>query len=84
MHGSNYQNRQRMAQSPESADQAGMTNAVLAAYDRGDGDDVIGVSRVPHPEQESESDNGEQVGQSGHGENRAEALPKPIAPLVYL
>ena len=81
---SNHENRQRVAQSPESANQACMANAVLAAYDRGDGDDVVGISRVPHPKQESESDNGEQVGQTGHEESRAEALPKPIAPPVYL
>ncbi len=64
--GSNYQNRQRMAKPPEGADQAGMTNAVLAAYDRGDGDDVVGIGGVPHPEEESESDNGEQIGQTIH------------------
>ena len=46
---SNHENRQRVAQTPESADQAGMTNAVLAAHDRGDGDDVVGIGRVPHP-----------------------------------
>ena len=61
-----------------------MANAVLATYDRGDGDDMIGISRVPHPKKESESDNGEQIGQTGHEESRAEALPKPIAPPVYL
>jgi len=63
---SHNQDRQRMTKSPESADQARMTDTLLTAYDRSDRYHVVGVSRVPHPEKESETDNGEQVGQAGH------------------
>ena len=62
----NEQDGDGMTQPPECSDQAGMTDAVLAADDCRDGDYMIGVGCVSHPEQESESDNGEQVGQSAH------------------
>jgi hypothetical protein len=32
-----------------------------AVQDRGDGDDVIGIGRVPHAEQEAEAGKGEQL-----------------------
>lgn len=47
---SNHQNRQRVAQSPEGADETGMANAVLAAYDRGYSYNVVGIGRMSHPE----------------------------------
>ena len=81
---SDDENRQGVAKSPECANHAGMAHASLTAHDRGDRNHVVGVSRVPHPEKKSEADNSEQVGQSGHGENRVGAVRKPIAPPVYL
>ncbi len=48
-----------MADAPKGADHSGVLDATLAANDCGDGDNVIGVGGMAHPEKEAKHDNGE-------------------------
>src|ERR1700741_1252120 len=43
-----------VAESPKDADERRAPDCALAADDRGDGDDVIGVRRMAHAEKESQ------------------------------
>jgi hypothetical protein len=43
-----------VAKSPYDTDSRGGAQAVFAAQDGGDGDHVIGIGRMAHPEHESE------------------------------
>ena len=54
-----------MAKAPYGTDEGGVADASLLADDGGDGDDVVGVSRVPHAEHQA---------QTGDEEDRAELL----------
>jgi len=51
---SHYQHRQSVAKSPYDTDSRGGAKAMFAAQDGGDGDHVIGIGRMAHPEHESE------------------------------
>jgi len=52
-------NRDGMPQSPQHSDQSRVTYAALAANNRGDGDHVVRVGGMPHPQEKSERDNRE-------------------------
>ena len=54
--GADGENRERVAESPENADEGGVADAALAADDGGDGDDVVGIGGVTHAEEETEND----------------------------
>ncbi len=45
--------------------------AALPAHDRGHGDDMIGIGRVAHPEEEAEEQNGKKIGHGLTDRNRA-------------
>src|SRR5689334_7107319 len=49
---------QAVADSPENAGPGRAPDVSLPAHDRGDGDNVIGVCRVAHPEEKTEKQNG--------------------------
>jgi len=49
-----------MADAPERADHGRVFDAPLAADDGGDGNDVIWVSGMAHPEKKTERDDGEE------------------------
>ena len=51
----------RMTESPEDADQRGTFSAPLLTDDRRHGNHVIGVGGVPHPQEKSNRDNGNQA-----------------------
>ena len=48
-----------MTDSPENSDERGTGNVALAANDRGDGNNVIGISGMTHAEEKAEGENGE-------------------------
>src|SRR6185503_5852652 len=48
--------RHRMPDAPQRTDQRRRSKFALAAYDRGDSDDVIGIGRMAHPEKEAQCD----------------------------
>ena len=48
-----------MADAPQRADHGGVLDATLAANDGGNGDNMIGVGGMAHPEKEAQHDNGE-------------------------
>jgi len=50
---------QRVAAAPEDADETGFGNGTLAADDGGNGDDMIGIGGVAHPEKKADGENGE-------------------------
>ena len=56
------ENRERVSQSPESADQSGVQHGAFAADDGGHGHDVIGIGGVPHPQKKSQQHDGEERG----------------------
>jgi hypothetical protein len=58
---SHDQDRERMADSPKHTNQRSMADLSIARDDSGDGDDVVGIGGVAHPEKESKSDDGEQA-----------------------
>ena len=49
-----------MTQSPQHSDQSRVTYAALPAHNRGDGDHVVRIGGMPHPQEKSQRDNGEQ------------------------
>jgi hypothetical protein len=51
---SHQQHGQSVAESPYDTDSRGGAKPMLAAQDSGDGDHVIGIGRMAHPEHESE------------------------------
>jgi hypothetical protein len=51
---SHYQHGHSVPESPYDTDSRGGTKAMFAAQDGGDGDYVIGIGRMAHPEHESE------------------------------
>ena len=63
--GADSENRQCMAETPERPDRRGLQYAALPADDGRHRDDMIGIGGVPHPEKESQRDDGEQVDQAG-------------------
>ena len=58
--GANQENRNRVSQSPKRANHRGVKYVALAADDRGDGNDVIGIGSVAHPQKKSQQSDGEQ------------------------
>ena len=53
-----------VADAPQAPDQGGAPGGPLPAHDRGDGNDVVGIHRVPHPEEQPQEDDGK-VGDRG-------------------
>jgi hypothetical protein len=43
-----------MTHAPDGTDQRPAGPAPMAGHNGGDGDDVVGIGRVPHPEKEAE------------------------------
>ena len=71
--------RDGVSYAPGGADQRRARHAALAADDRRDGDDVVGVGRMPHPEEEAEKQEGHDVqGGSGHCARAKVMIPGPI------
>jgi hypothetical protein len=56
---------ERVAATPENADESGFGNGALAADDGGDGDHVIGVGGMAHAQEKADGQNGESAGQDG-------------------
>ena len=54
---------QRVTATPEDADEAGFGDGAFAADDGGNGNDVIRIGGVAHPEEEADGENGETAGQ---------------------
>src|SRR6476646_5793058 len=54
----NNEQRQAVSDSPENSGPGGATNLALAANDGGNGDDMIGIGRVPHAEKEAKEQDG--------------------------
>jgi hypothetical protein len=50
-----------MTQSPETSDQRRMTDTPVTRNNRGNSDYVIGVGSVPHPQEEAQHDDRQQV-----------------------
>ncbi len=60
--GPDYQHGDRVAESPYDADAGGDREAAFSAEDGSNGNHVIGIGRVAHPEQQSEERNRERRG----------------------
>lgn len=56
----NYEQREAVTDSPENSGERSFTDFSLSTDDGGDGDDVIGIGRVAHAEEEAEKQNREQ------------------------
>ncbi len=56
-------NGERVTAAPEDADQARFEDGTLAADDGGNGNDVIGIGGVTHPEKKTDEKNGESARQ---------------------
>ena len=54
--------RHRVAEAPQGTDERQMREATASVQDRGHRDDVVGVGRVAHAEQEPESCEREELG----------------------
>ena len=54
--------RDRVPEPPQRADQGRVRESPAAVQDRGDGDHVVGIGRVAHAEQEAEAGEREQLG----------------------
>jgi len=48
-----------MANAPKRADESGLLDAALTANDGGDGDDVIGISRMAHSKKKAKHNDGQ-------------------------
>src|ERR1700733_7150321 len=57
---SDQQDREGVAHSPKRANQRGMADLSISGNDGCDGNHMVRIGRVPHPEKESQRDNGEQ------------------------
>ena len=60
--GSDGQDGQRVAHTPQGADGRRARRGPLAGEDGGHGDHVVGVGRVAHPEEEAEQDHRQEAG----------------------
>src|SRR5882762_1902097 len=69
-------NRQRMADSPQNPNEGRLSNRAFATNDGGNGDDVVGVSGMAHPQKETNCENGQSA---GHGSCRS--MPLRVIPL---
>src|SRR5580765_1765559 len=58
--GSNDEDRNCVAQTPEDSYQGGVANTSLTAHDRRHRDDVVRISGVSHPKEKTQYNNGEQ------------------------
>jgi len=68
-----------MSYAPSGADQRRARYAALAADDCRNSDHVVGVGRMPHPEEEAEKQEGHDVqGGSGHCARAKVIIPGPI------
>ena len=68
--------RKGVPDAPGGADQRRARHAALATDDRRNGDHVVGVGRMPHPEEEAEKQEGQDVqGGSGHCARTKMAIP---------
>jgi len=68
--------RDGVPDAPGGADQRRAHHAALATDDRRNGDHVVGVGRMPHPEEEAEKQEGHDVkGGSGHCARAKMAIP---------
>src|SRR5882762_8726744 len=72
----NSKNRQRMAEPPQNPDEGRFADGAFAADDGGNGDDVVGVRCMAHPQKETNRENGQSV---GHGSCRR--MPLRVIPL---
>ena len=57
--------RDRVTEPPQRTDQGRVRESPAAVQDRGDRDDVVGIGRVAHAEQEAEACQREQLGHRG-------------------
>src|SRR5919197_2658747 len=75
------ENRERVANAPERADGRGAAPVPMAGDDRRDGDDVIRIGGVPHAEEETEENDGQQIchGCSKAGTRRPPTSVKPYS-----
>src|SRR5439155_11690793 len=64
---------QGVTDAPQGADEGGAPDLALAAHDRGDGDHVVGIGGVPHPEEEAQEDHREERGHPPYGGGRGPA-----------
>ena len=62
-----------MTQTPETSDQRRMTHAAITRNNRGNGDHMIGVGSVPHPQEEAQHDDRQEIYQAHILENELKA-----------
>ena len=68
--------RQGVPDAPGGADQRRARHAALATDDRRNGDHMVGVGRMPHPEEEAEQQEGQDVqADSGHHARAKRVIP---------
>jgi hypothetical protein len=68
---SDNEDGESVADTPECSDERSPHGIALIAYDRGDGNNVVGVGSMAHPKEESNGENGEQ---SDHADSGSIAL----------
>src|SRR5262249_34704461 len=69
------EDRECVPDTPEHSGPRGAADRALTAHDRGDGDDVVRIGRVTHPEEEAEKQDGPERGHASYVTRSAPPRP---------
>src|SRR5882757_10347247 len=72
-----------MTDAPQNPNEGRLSNGAFATNDGGNGDDVVGVSGMAHPQKETNRENGQSAGHDSCGIVPLHITPQQLVPATF-